>query len=399
MTNLNNRPVLRSKKVVEKPILKKKESPVVKEVKSFFEPGTDLKGYPEFIDSFTGNNPPWYDKERGITLPVFLECAFNLYQELVEVVSTEVLEVIWGYELLPYYCELSQGNNRMQLRDMNESFTALGEGLKWASAHLVLYLNSLNFHWFVQIQILDTLDPEYDKDIQNEVEVTYHPYSTDVLSLAKPNKKEEFRKAVAKGKIQFGIELEFSHSEYPLAILYGLMKMGIFKFDSSVDGEYVTLPYSYPDMITKIKGLSETFDKLLSANGAVGNGMHVHVSRNALTKEQILNLQWLMNPSTKEGKDYWSLVADRELEGNRWCSFTDIEEWNTVGGGGFYDCERYVILNLTNEHTVEFRMFKSPQTTDKVLWNLSVVAGLVEFSKTSADLDEWMVSPLNPMNQ
>jgi len=223
-----------------------------------------------------------------------------------------------------------------------------------------------------------------------------YPYSTNVLSLASNKKQKE----VQEDGIKFGIELEFKFPDASLRDMFVLTNMGAFKSDSSVKdgGEFVTLPYTYSQMVSKIKGYQSTFDLLLSENGSDDNGMHVHVTRSALSKKQMLNLQTLLNPSTKEGKQYWSQVAGRQLEGNRWCGFTDLEYWNKEGGGGLYNCDRYVTVNFTNKHTVEFRMFKSPTKSEKVLWNLALVNGLIEFSKTSDCLEEWHKSPLNPAN-
>jgi hypothetical protein len=95
-------------------------------------------------------------------------------------------------------------------------------------------------------------------------------------------------------------------------------------------------------------------------------------------------------PSTYEGKEYWNSVADRCLQDNQYCQFpSDVDE---------YDITRYLVFNVQNEHTVEFRMFKSPSNHEKVLWNLQVVTGLLEFSKDSNSLEEWKASSLNPMN-
>lgn len=350
--------------------------------------------------SFLGTLPSsWYQEQE--TDSVIYHAMLSLYIDLTNKNCPKVvLESIWVEDLGPLM---------FTLFTQHPDITKEGIELKMARLSKIIegeWTKLQSFDFFnleecvvkaFQLKCLKAI--KYRGDIIPEVKPEFHPYSTDVMTLANSKKRNQFQRAVARGELMFGIELEFSHSQYSLAVLYSLMAMGIFKWDSSVDGEYVTLPYSYQEMVSKLSNLSSTFDKLLSANGSEGNGMHIHVSRAALTKQQMLNLQWLLNPNTTEDKYYWEAVADRELEGNRWCSFTDIEEWNTIGGGGLYDVERYVVLNFTNVHTVEFRMFKSPTNTEKVLWNLAVVAGLLEFSKVSNNLEEWMVSPLNPTNQ
>ena len=230
------------------------------------------------------------------------------------------------------------------------------------------------------------------KDTCQSIRPRFYTYKTDVLELASSSKKKSLRKEQG---LMIGIELEFSHSSYSLKELYSLTHMGVFKYDSSVDGEYVTLPYTPSEMISRITEFGSVFNKLLSTNGWEGNGMHIHVSRKALTSQQMLNLQVLLNPSSSEGQEYWSKVADRRLQDNRYCGFI-LPQY--LDPQCLYTDTRYVVLNFTNKHTVEFRMFKSPTNYSKVLWNLQVVLGLLEFSKSSNSLEEWIKSPLNPMN-
>ena len=399
-TNLN-KPVLRSSKVRVKPVLKKRDSKFTRWVKTFFAEGIDLKGYPQYIESLLEYLPPTWQGE-GIQLETLYRSSFELYRKLLEFeCPVEILSSIWVQDLGPIYFGLLFRNPDIKEEEMNRKFLKLA---KYIKALLDGFQSIKDMECIVnafQLKVLS--DIKHQGDILIDVKPEFYPYSTDVMTLAKSKKRIELQK----GKRMFGIELEFSHSNHTLKDLSPLLQMGIFKYDSSVDGEYVTLPYIYEEMVTKISNLSETFDKLLSANGSSGNGMHIHVSRDALTNEQMLNLQTLLNPSTEEGKAYWSLIADRELEGNQWCSFTNLEEWKTEGGKGLYTRNRYVILNFTNKHTIEFRMFKSPTSTQKVLWNLSIIKGLIEFSKRSNSfeynkkpdsLEDWMISPLNPMN-
>ena len=210
------------------------------------------------------------------------------------------------------------------------------------------------------------------------VKPEFYAYSTDVVKLATSKKQEEVTNS---NNTLFGIELEFTHSEYSLKELYECTHMGVFKYDSSVDGEFVTLPYTYEDMVTKLELRSSSFNKLLSNNGSYKVGMHVHVSRKGLTLQQIKNLDTLLNPSSEEGQDYWCRVAGRDIKNYRYCSIEPIPS-NRYG--------RYLMLNLENKATVEFRMFISPTSVGQVIDNLKVVSSLVEFAKNSSDLQEFM---------
>lgn len=187
--------------------------------------------------------------------------------------------------------------------------------------------------------------------------------------------------------------MEFTHSEYTLAELYPLMDMGVFKLDSTVDGEFVTLPYCYADMVSRLNMFSHSVDKLLCNNGSSSVEMHVHVSRKGLTKDQIRNPVYLLNPTSLDGQEYWCELANRDVVDYHYCHFIDPTDENAWGD------ERYVLVNVRNEHTIEFRMFKSPYSCKGVLHKLAIVQGLVEFSKHSSSLEEWKLSSLNPLNK
>lgn len=394
MVNLNNRPVLRSSttvKMVEKPILKKRDSVVVKWVKSLFPSGTDLGSYPQFIESLLQEQPcSWYQEEK-VGCIVIHRVAFQLYRLLLGIeCPVEILESIWVNDLGYIYFKYLHRNPDTTEEELISKMGSLSELIKgeWDKlASLEMELDCV----VEAFQLKCSIEMKHPGDIISSVKPVFYPYQQNVLGLAKSRKMKQMRKAVAQGELMFGIELEFSHSQYPLGVLYSLMTMGIFKWDSSVDGEYVTLPYKYEEMLEKITSLANTFNKLLSANGSEGNGMHVHVSRDGLTKVQVQNLKTLFLKQGVDYYSYWEQVSERGLVKNVYCKFPQqIED---------YEKSRYWILNTQNEHTLEFRMFKSPTSTGKVLWNLSVVAGLLEFCKDSYDMDEWMVSPLNPMNQ
>ncbi len=198
-------------------------------------------------------------------------------------------------------------------------------------------------------------------------------YSKDVMTLASSKKVKEVKTATG---LLFGIELEFNHTSHSLMDLYPLLSMGIFKEDSSVDGEYVTLPYTYSDMVEKITALSDSFDKLLSANDTLtplsGVGMHIHLSRKGLSDGQLELLRGLFSG---EFTPYISWLCERYP--NRYCNY---HAW----------CgNRYVALNESNKNTVEIRAFLSPVNAAGILRNLKLVNAWLELANMS--VDEWEV--------
>jgi hypothetical protein len=202
-------------------------------------------------------------------------------------------------------------------------------------------------------------------------------YNKDVMSLACNAKQDE---VISSEELLFGVELEFNHSSYTLQELSPLLGMGIFKHDSSVDGEYVTLPYTYKELVQKVMEIGESFDKLLSANkdltGHSGVGMHVHISRKGLAPEQLKFLRELFG--TKYDREV-SYLCNRYP--NRWCEYQP------------FNGSRYVAFNEANSATVEIRAFLSPSSAAGVLRNLMLIKSWLdklEFPKVSKEvLDDW----------
>lgn len=211
----------------------------------------------------------------------------------------------------------------------------------------------------------------FTSDIQDPQEKTWS-YTTDVVQLAKSHKRQEVEQST---ELLFGVELEFNHSSYSLKDLSPLLEMGIFKYDSSVDGEYVTLPYTYTDLVRKVTALSDTFDKLLSANKSLSKnstvGMHVHLSRKGLSEEQLDILRLLF--ASKETAEVVSYLCGRFP--NEYCKYEE------------YSKTRYVALNEANTNTVEIRAFLSPSSAEGVLRNLALVQGWLDFANIEGD--EW----------
>ena len=214
------------------------------------------------------------------------------------------------------------------------------------------------------------------------VKSKFYPYSTDIISLATSKKQEE---VMMGNKLMMGIELEFSHSSYSLKELFGLTQMGVFKYDSSVDGEYVTLPYAPEELLNKLNANRLAFNKLLSSNGSSKNGMHIHISKDVLTHEHVLNMQNILNPQDEEGMEYLEVMADRNIRHNQYCGFIPSSEYNPLE---LYTTSRYTVLNLKNIHTVEVRIFKSPSTVEGVIANIKFVMALIKVSKDSLSLTD-----------
>ena len=101
-------------------------------------------------------------------------------------------------------------------------------------------------------------------------------------------------------------------------------------------------------------------------------GMHVHVSRELMTDLQIGKvLQWMHDPKNAK---IITIIAGRcppDKYANLKNKYT-IKHARTMR-------ERYSAFNLTNTHTVEFRIFKGVKDKQRFLVNLEFCAALISF--------------------
>lgn len=154
-------------------------------------------------------------------------------------------------------------------------------------------------------------------------------------------------------------------------------------------GEVKTPPCSFEylmesSLLEDIVGICENFN-LDSANSA---GMHVHVSKAALTPLQISKMRaFICNPANKP---FMLFIAGRNPE--RYAALmsepinivkiplskNDIQKGNkskhSLGGGN-----RYVALNLRNPLTAEFRIFRSTCSLPRIRANIQFCKALVDF--------------------
>lgn len=197
------------------------------------------------------------------------------------------------------------------------------------------------------------------------LELKFYDSNEDVLFFAPEAKqKEVFQNEY--NTCLFGIELEFNMPTCQFKDLFPLLDIGMFKQDDSVDGEFVTFPYTWEDLQTNLSEKANLLDTLLSNNAIQDKpvGMHVHVTRAAYPDQLWLNLaRYILENAT----------AIQQLAGrgaNEYCQY--------MFGGlcpkhSTYSVERNVALNLSNMDTVEFRMFRSPCDTKGVLSNLTIL--------------------------
>lgn len=151
---------------------------------------------------------------------------------------------------------------------------------------------------------------------------------------------------------------------------------GLLKFDGSIyertGFEVVTQPLSLDlhDELWKSFLLDNRVDGISEHNTC---GFHVHVSRKPLSKLQIAKLVVFVN--LPENREFIELMAGRKAN-----NYNKIlkKEWGYANR--YYDRnQRYVAVNIINEHTIEFRMFSCSFDYDVLMRRLEFVRSLVEF--------------------
>jgi hypothetical protein len=102
-------------------------------------------------------------------------------------------------------------------------------------------------------------------------------------------------------------------------------------------------------------------------------GFHVHVSRKALTKMHIQKIVVFINAPENWG--FVRRIAQRDSSG--WAA---LKMGKTIGKcGTSYD--RYEAVNVCNDHTIEFRIFKGNLKRDRILKNLQFVKATIDFTR------------------
>lgn len=100
-------------------------------------------------------------------------------------------------------------------------------------------------------------------------------------------------------------------------------------------------------------------------------GVHVHISRSALSNKECAMLDYFVNKK----KDFWKKIARRE---SHYSAYIDKE----LGSWGRQVTDRHCAVNLSNDYTVEIRIFKGTLQVDFLKSYIEVCDALVQFIKT-----------------
>ena len=109
-------------------------------------------------------------------------------------------------------------------------------------------------------------------------------------------------------------------------------------------------------------------------------GLHVHVSRNALSTTKWIFVDWFVN----RHKDFWVAVARRES--SYYAAYTDFDYELKECNNKLKDVcgkptDKFVAVNFCHENTVEFRIFRGSLRYETFIGTLELVHGLVKWAE------------------
>ena len=204
----------------------------------------------------------------------------------------------------------------------------------------------------------------------NENKYKIHSYSTKVPGLLSFKAKN-----VKPSTVFLGIELEYEATDRDMAkvkVGKALHGHAIMKSDGSIKNgfEIVTCPATLEIHLEEFKKFYDNFPKELFQ--ASNTGMHVHVSRKPLNVFTVGKMTEFLNRS--DNKPFIAYIAGRI--DNSYAKITGrTVTFPFVHGTG----ERYNALNLSNQETIEFRIFSTPKNWEEFSSRLEFCQALTDY--------------------
>lgn len=209
------------------------------------------------------------------------------------------------------------------------------------------------------------------------------PYEENVLAHCEPD---------ADTNELFGIEIEVGTKRANRMFFNNIVKEtesliksdGILKYDVSIDiinplklNEYcgfeiVTRPMNYKNAKGFLKKLTKGRHPLLRSWRVNTTGVHIHVNKKFLRPIEIGKILLFMNSTVN--RDFIVAIAGRSSD--KYAAFMEkrIMDYSETSE----DCHYYAV-NVSNENTVEFRVFKGSLDERRLLTYLQFVKSLIEF--------------------
>ena len=198
-------------------------------------------------------------------------------------------------------------------------------------------------------------------------------------------KNYKYNKDIPLGKRYYGLELEYSNTNsvkvkekmfdlYKDKWLYN-------KSDGSLNNgvEIVTSPCDYKSIMCLLDKMKEPIKEITNkAKYKQNAGIHIHVSRKSIPSYNVYKLSYLLN--NRQAKELSSIMfylsgRNAKVSDNYLGRYTKIGDTTKFKN----DTDRYLALNLTNKHTIEFRIFKATNDMDKVKSYVNFVESMIKF--------------------
>lgn len=188
-----------------------------------------------------------------------------------------------------------------------------------------------------------------------------------------------------------GIELEMETNHENRAVFAPFRSLFDERFygkhDGSLDAgiEIVSMPHSFAEWVRMAPALISALDGARAAGAYAWEsgtaGMHIHVSTNTFTEAHLLRFARLVYLN----RAHVTAFAGRDTE--RWAAFDPnttaiVDEVKRHKNGSCSNNERYKAVNLSNERTVEVRIFRGTVRGERVMANIEFVHAAVEYTRT-----------------
>jgi len=183
----------------------------------------------------------------------------------------------------------------------------------------------------------------------------------------------------------FGVEIEFeideNKSRTDIALKFK-RKFGsdiMIKSDGSLNYgfEVVTKPMEFMDSVALVRDICE-FSRDKCKKDADTTGIHVHTSKASLENKEIINIIAIFSELESD------VVKIARRNSERWSKITKCKRKQIRNESDFLYEERdtrYRAVNLQNDATVEFRVFKGTTNKETAVNYILFVASVIEAAK------------------
>ena len=241
-----------------------------------------------------------------------------------------------------------------------------------------------------------------------EAHIAVHSYGYKPSAKFKKNSKDN-----SDVKEFFGSEIEVSGSQsYAEQFINTVNKTTeeciYLKNDASIvhgGFEIVTQPMTRNYIYDKFSEKLEKGLEYLNNNDFKGHnmgGIHIHVSKDALSNKQVAGMIKLLYTTEDNVKSFWLTLTQRKEENLRWgkidantLEFGKSKLMEKILNNQFdwknnyldRNRDRYSAMNCSpNNKTVEFRIFNSSTRVERILKNYEIVFSLIDFTNTNTEV-------------